>query len=225
VPERTKDMTKTALKQIIRRAINDRAFRAELQRDPAKALVGMGLAPAELAALASADPRRLTELGVDQRMSKAFMAGGISSVSRSIDPGITSAYSSGRTFIDEGGYDGRVIPGDPTLERPAAVQPGQSANALHMRLVEQDLNVAHGAVLAAALPPSTSTGAMSADGTSFDAGLISGIGEALGEAANAAADAVADMTNMRRIEQDLDVTQGTNLDLPRPGADPSITEY
>jgi len=218
-------MTKTALKQIIRRAVDDRAFRAELQRDPARALTGMGLTPSELAARARADPRRLTELGVDQRMSKAFMAGGISSVSRSIDPEITGAYSAGRTFVDEGGHDGRVIPGDPTLERSAGTQSGQSANALHMRLVEQDLNVAQGAVLAAAFPPSTSSGGMSADGISFDAGIVSGIGEALGEAASAAADAVGNMTNLRRVEQDLDVTQGTNLDLPQPGGDPSITEY
>lgn len=185
-------MTETTLIKIIRRALSDGAFRAELQRDANKALAGSGLTASELAAVASWDPKRLTALGVDQRMSKAFTAGGLGNVSKSIDSDMTGAYPTAKTFIDEGGIDGRVIPGDPLLERATLVQSGRSANETHLRIVEQDLNVAGSATVAASVTSVPVTGGL---------------------------------TNLRRIEQDLDVTQGTDLDLPQPGPDPSITEY
>lgn len=71
-------MSKQSVNQVIQRAIGDAAFRRQLQRDPAGALSGFDLTADERAAVTSADPTRLTALGVDQRMSKAFAIGGMS---------------------------------------------------------------------------------------------------------------------------------------------------
>ncbi len=68
-------MTKTTLGQVIQRAIGDPAFRRQLKSDPKSALRGTDLTAAETAALTSGDPTRLSALGVDQRMSKAFAVG------------------------------------------------------------------------------------------------------------------------------------------------------
>lgn len=140
----------STLTQVIQRALNDPVFRAQLKSDAAKTLAGLGLAPAELAALASGDPKRLTALGVDQRLSKALSVGGIAPLFMSIPPDLAV---SGSTFTDEAAYDARsAIAGDPAA--PASlVQPGEDVSKLHMRMVEQDLNVANSAVLGAIAEP------------------------------------------------------------------------
>ncbi len=68
-------MSKQALAQIVQRAISDGAFRRQLASDSATALRGFDLTPDEAAAIRSGDSGRLSALGVDVRMSKAFTLG------------------------------------------------------------------------------------------------------------------------------------------------------
>ena len=69
-------MASKNLGAVIQRAISDGAFRRQLQSDPAAALRGFNLTPNEVAAIRSGDASKLTALGVDQRVSKAFTVGG-----------------------------------------------------------------------------------------------------------------------------------------------------
>jgi hypothetical protein len=73
---RSKAMASRNLVLVIRQAVSDAAFRRKLQSDPAAALRGFNLTPDEIAALRSGDSGKLMSLGIDQRMSKAFSAGG-----------------------------------------------------------------------------------------------------------------------------------------------------
>jgi len=65
-------MSKEALAKVVQRAISDGAFRRQLSSDPATALRGFDLSPDESAAIRSGDAGRLTAMGVELRMSKAF---------------------------------------------------------------------------------------------------------------------------------------------------------
>ncbi len=65
-------MSKEALAKVVQRAISDGAFRRQLSTDPTGALRGFDLNTNEIAALRSGDSGRLSTLGVDLRMSKAF---------------------------------------------------------------------------------------------------------------------------------------------------------
>lgn len=108
-------MSNGAVQQVIQRAIGDAAFRRQLQSDPGKALSGMDLTKDERAAVTSGDPARLTALGVDQRMSKAF---GLSGVEASKAMAIDDAGGGGTaTAIDE-------IPGLSGKLGHKAVDPG-----------------------------------------------------------------------------------------------------
>ena len=69
-------MASKNLGAVIQRAISDGAFRRQLQSDPAAALRGFNLTPNEMAAIRSGDASKLTALGVDQRVSKAFQVSG-----------------------------------------------------------------------------------------------------------------------------------------------------
>jgi hypothetical protein len=135
-------MTETVLKQIVQRAVRDGSFRAQLRSDPNKALAGFGITTDERTALASGDPARLTALGVDQRMSKAFSAGVLSDASKVVAS--TDATKGVADFNDELSAGGTaVIVGDPTsgVAAPATlVHDIQSLSDLHMKLNEQDLN-------------------------------------------------------------------------------------
>ncbi len=68
-------MSSSTLGTVIQRAISDAAFRRQLQTDTAGALRGFDLTADETEALRSGDPTRLTALGIDQRISKAFSFG------------------------------------------------------------------------------------------------------------------------------------------------------
>ncbi len=65
-------MSKEALAKVVQRAISDGAFRRQLSTDPGTALRGFDLTVDESAAIRSGDSSRLSTLGVDLRMSKAF---------------------------------------------------------------------------------------------------------------------------------------------------------
>jgi len=98
-------MSKTTVNQVIQRAISDAAFRRQLQRDPANALAGFDLSKDERAAITSGDPSRLTGLGVDQRMSKAFVIGGMGEASKVL---VSDAGTSGNAvLVDESGATGQ----------------------------------------------------------------------------------------------------------------------
>ena len=106
-------MSKSTVNQVIQRAVSDAAFRRQLQANPGKALAGFDLTPDERAAITSGDPTRLTTLGVDQRMSKAFGLGGLGDVSKAVI-GDTAMGAEG-TFIDDGSAgqgSGALISGD-----------------------------------------------------------------------------------------------------------------
>ena len=65
-------MSKEALAKVVQRAISDGAFRRQLSSDPTTALRGFDLSADESAAIRSGDSGRLSSMGVDLRMSKAF---------------------------------------------------------------------------------------------------------------------------------------------------------
>jgi hypothetical protein len=131
-------MTETVLKEIIHRAVRDGAYRAQLQGDPAAALAGFSLTAEERAAITSGDPARLSALGVEQRMSKAFAAGVLGDASKVIvvDPGTTGA-----GVIDEAQFDATGLraverEGDASaavIDAPATERPA-------MWRIEQDLD-------------------------------------------------------------------------------------
>lgn len=91
-------MTETALREIVHRAVRDAAYRTQLQNDPASALAGISLTAEEREAVTTGDPARLTALGVERLMSKAFAAGVVGDASKVIvlDPG-----AGGGTALDE----------------------------------------------------------------------------------------------------------------------------
>jgi hypothetical protein len=69
-------MSKEAITKVVQRAISDAGFRRQLSTDPTGALRGFDLSADETAALRAGDAGRLSAMGVDQRMSKAFVLGG-----------------------------------------------------------------------------------------------------------------------------------------------------
>ncbi len=180
-------MSKGTVNQVIQRAIGDAAFRRQLQSDPKKALAGFDLTSDERSAITSGDPGKLTALGVDQRMSKAFNLSGISAASASaVSPDLTGAGAS--AFIDEGGAAGRAS---------AIDTGGASANATNLRRIEGDLNVS----------AAREAGDVSGDFNAFDPGIVSNATSAARDAAQS-----ANATNLRRIEGDLNVAPATALE-------------
>lgn len=115
-------MTREAVVKVVQRAISDGAFRAQLTKDATTALRGFDLTPAEVAAIKSGDSGRITSLGVDLRMSKAFTlaatdgrtdgvltTGTDSSLGQSVnstltagDPAMASTVNSGNSVLTSG---------------------------------------------------------------------------------------------------------------------------
>jgi hypothetical protein len=90
------------LDKVIQRAISDAAFRRQLQANPQAALRGFKLTDDEVAALRSGDAGKLGSLGIDQRMSKAFVAfGAMGQASRSAGDAVLSV--GGTRIADTGG--------------------------------------------------------------------------------------------------------------------------
>ena len=121
-------MSKEALAKVVQRAISDGAFRRQLSTDPTGALRGFDLNSNEIAALRSGDSGRLSTLGVDLRMSKAFAMstndGTNSTVSNVVssdlqssrnsafDAGVNSAGNSSLTPTDGSTGSGAFTSGD-----------------------------------------------------------------------------------------------------------------
>jgi hypothetical protein len=106
-------MSKSSVQQVIQKAVSDAAFRRQLQREPAKALAGFDLTAEERSSIAGGDPARLTALGVDQRMSKAFALGAAADASTQVNAGSIGdpGTSGSAAFIDEGGAAGTNVQG------------------------------------------------------------------------------------------------------------------
>ena|SRR2546428_6597278 len=101
-------MSKETLTKVVQRAISDGAFRRQLANDPATALRGFDLTPNETAAIRSGDSGRLSALGVDVRMSKAFpLAGGDSMANVSTPADISTG--SGALTPGDGGSGSSVL--------------------------------------------------------------------------------------------------------------------
>ena len=174
-------MSKGTVNQVIQRAIGDAAFRRQLQSDPKKALSGFDLTADERSAITSGDPGKLTALGVDQRMSKAFNLSGISAASASaVSPDLAGA--SAKSLIDEGAGAGRATSATDTG--------GASGNAANLRRIEGDLHVS----------AAREAGDVSGDFNAFDPGIVSNATSAAREGGQS-----ANAMNLRRIEGDLNV--------------------
>src|SRR5213593_3269430 len=140
-------MTKEAVTKVVQRAISDGAFRRQLSNDPATALRGFDLAPNETAAIRSGDSGRLSALGIDVRMSKAFLLAGNDSVASVATPADITTGSGALTPGDGGGSavlstgenaGHQVVQWDGTDDQPLGgrnevVIPGSPAHAFDMR--------------------------------------------------------------------------------------------
>ena len=131
-------MTETVLREIVRRAVSDAAFRGQLRSDPARALAGISITAQERSALTTGDPAQLTALGVDQRMSKAFSAGIFSEASKVVigDPDLLN---SGTLTDEPTAGETRAIVGDPASDAAAATE-ASTWGQTHLRMIEQDLD-------------------------------------------------------------------------------------
>ncbi len=94
-------MSKEALAKVVQRAISDGAFRRQLSTDPTGALRGYDLSGDEKAAIRSGDAGRLSTLGVDQRMSKAFSLAGDAVSATRLSPSDISAAATGVSSGDD----------------------------------------------------------------------------------------------------------------------------
>ena len=137
-------MTESALKEIVRRAVSDAAFRGQLQTDPAKALAGFSLTAQERSALTTGDPTQLAALGLDQRMTKAFIAGDLGAASKVVISDPDNPYRNAITDETTAG-EAKAIVGDPAAAATGAETSEWSQT--HLRMVEKDLD---SAVVAAA---------------------------------------------------------------------------
>lgn len=97
-------MSREALAKVIQRSISDGAFRRQLATDPTGALRGYELSADEFSAIKSGDSRRLTALGVEQRMSKAFTisgdAAGADSVSKAVTSDLGASWNAALTPVE-----------------------------------------------------------------------------------------------------------------------------
>ncbi|HYK97719.1 MAG TPA: Os1348 family NHLP clan protein [Candidatus Acidoferrales bacterium] len=105
-------MSKEALAKVIQRSISDGAFRRQLATDPTGALRGYELSGDETAAIRSGDSSRLTALGVEQRMSKAFAMGTDSTVSNTVSSDLGASWTGALTGGDSAPGGAVLTPGD-----------------------------------------------------------------------------------------------------------------
>jgi hypothetical protein len=120
-------MSKEALAKVVQRAISDASFRRQLNSDTTGALRGFDLTPDEVSALRGGDAGRLSTLGVDQRMSKSFVLGGMAAATRMAQSDLTA---SAPTAIDDGasGVGRTIIPHDPEAAVTKDIDGGPASN-------------------------------------------------------------------------------------------------
>lgn len=191
-------MGKSTVHEVIQRAISDAAFRRQLQANPKKALGGFSLSPEETAAITSGDPARLTALGVDQRMSKAFALGAFGDASKGII-GDTIAPGHGASVdVDAAGSGDAALVSPGVDDASPLVSAGDAyiTDGLGSGVVRADLT---GGAKPSAAVTAPEFDAQSGTGTiSVDEGSISGTSAA----ATAGAES-AGQRHLRMVEQDL----------------------
>ena len=154
-------MTREAVIKVVQRAISDGAFRVQLARDTATALRGFDLTPTEVAAIRSGDSGRISALGVDLRMSKAFTLAGMDG---RVDSILTTGTDSSLASGVNSGTNSSLTGGDSALA--ATANSGNSANS---SLVTGDPAVHSGTD--SSLTAGANTSVNSVDG--LDAGAMS----------------------------------------------------
>src|SRR5207249_2675529 len=89
------------------------ACRRHLQTNPKAALKEFDLSTAEMAAITSGDPGKLTALGIDQRMSRMFAidagAGGVGASARFDTAAASYAHTNARIDAETGGISGQEL--------------------------------------------------------------------------------------------------------------------
>ncbi|MGH2451850.1 MAG: Os1348 family NHLP clan protein [Candidatus Limnocylindria bacterium] len=173
-------MSKTALADVVKRAIGDAAFRRQLQKDPNGALKGFKLSADETAAVRSGDPAKLMSLGIDQRMSKAFAldvtAGAASTPSRFGGMDVASG-TVDEPRIDEGGSRSADALATGAAASDRIIGDLASARAAGVDFTQDDFGRTMG---------DANASVASAD---LDAGAAAGAGRAVPDSAGGAGDA------------------------------------
>ncbi|HUQ41857.1 MAG TPA: Os1348 family NHLP clan protein, partial [Candidatus Limnocylindrales bacterium] len=132
-------MSKEALAKVVQRAISDGAFRRQLSTDPGTALRGFDLTPDESAAIRSGDSNRLSTLGVDLRMSKAFSMASDQATGDAARPVLSNdlgaSYTGATTTGGQGsaGSSATTLAGQGSAGSGAAttVDPGSAGSSAH----------------------------------------------------------------------------------------------
>ena len=121
-------MSREALAKVVQRAISDAGFRRQLSSDPAGALRGFDLTADEMSAVRAGDAGRLSTLGIDQRMSKAFALGGAVAATRMAQSDLSAGNAA---MIDDGSSaSGTIIPHDPASTLTADDDGGASTRSV-----------------------------------------------------------------------------------------------
>ena len=120
-------MTREALAKVVQFAIGDASFRRQLSSDTTGALRGFDLSTDEVSALRSGDAGRLSTLGVDQRMSRAFAIGGMAAATRMAQSDLAAGAP---TAFDDGasGVGRMIIPHDPEAAATKDLDGGPRSN-------------------------------------------------------------------------------------------------
>lgn len=122
-------MSREYLARVIQRSISDGAFRRQLTTDPTGALRGYDLSADEVGAIRSGDATRLTSLGVEQRMSKAFtLSDGVlpNAVSKVVTSDIGATYGGAFTTQDGATSTGAFTTQDGATSTGALLSGGES---------------------------------------------------------------------------------------------------
>jgi hypothetical protein len=126
-------MSKEALAKVVQRAISDGAFRRQLSSDPGTALRGFDLTADESAAIRSGDSSRLSTLGVDLRMSKAFSLASDQATGDAARPVLSNdlgaSYTGATTVANQGsaGSSATTLAGQGSAGSSANTLTGQSS--------------------------------------------------------------------------------------------------
>jgi hypothetical protein len=124
-------MSKEALAKVVQRAISDGAFRRQLSSDPGTALRGFDLSADETAAIRSGDSGRLSSLGVDLRMSKAFTISSDQATGAAHSPALSSdlgaSYTGAITTADPGSAGSSALTSGDIGDNDALITSGDNA--------------------------------------------------------------------------------------------------
>jgi hypothetical protein len=160
-------VSKEALAKVVQRAISDGAFRRQLSTDPTGALRGFDLNTTEIAALRSGDSGRLSTLGVDLRMSKAFAMSTNDGTNSTVSNVVSSDLQSGRNSAFDAGVNSS---GNSSLNSGV----NSSGNSTFNSGVNSGVNSSGNSVLTPADITSGNSSLTSGDGAAGSAAISTG---------------------------------------------------